>query len=334
METAADKATRIGRTAAVAAAMLSGGLLVALAAVPLAKPAEAAFPGENGLIAFASNRATGEGVDNPEGDFEIFTMNPDGTDLTQLTHNAAFDFDPDWSAGGEKMAFESDRDRFSNIFTMNADGTEQTNITNDPSINRSPAYAPDGERVAFESNRTAGEGVDNPERDGEIFVQSTDGTGLEQLTTNTALRDAAPDWSPDGKKIAFITTRDFGFEIYTMNADGSKQMNRSQDFGFEGDPSWSPDGGRIAYSTSRDGGTEVYRMRSDGSAQKRLTDNGVPTDSGPVFSPDGRQIAFQSNRDGNFEIYKMRTDGKGPVNLTNDPAGDFTPDWQPLEKRR
>jgi Tol biopolymer transport system component len=135
-------------------------------------------------------------------------------------------------------------------------------------------------------------------------------------------------------KIAFASDRDGGFEIYTMNADGSKQMNRSQDFGFEGDPSWSPDGGRIAYSTSRDGGTEVYRMRSDGSAQKRLTDNGVPTDSGPVFSPDGRQIAFQSNRDGNFEIYKMRTDGKGPVNLTNDPAGDFTPDWQPLEKRR
>src|ERR671916_3404922 len=109
--------------AAVGAAMVSAGLLLT-ALAGTAREAEATFPGNNGLIAFASNRATGEGVDNPEGDFEIFTMNPDGTDLTQLTHNAAFDFDPDWSAGGEKIAFESDRDRFSNIFTMNADGTE------------------------------------------------------------------------------------------------------------------------------------------------------------------------------------------------------------------
>ena len=46
-----------------------------------------------------------------------------------------------------------------------------------------------------------------------------------------------------------------------------------------------------------------------------------------------RKIAFHTNRDGDFEVYKMRADGTGPVNLTNDPAGDFTPDWQPLKKR-
>jgi hypothetical protein len=67
-------------------------LLVALATT-LANPAEATFPGGNGRIALASNRTAGEGVDNPEGDFEIFTMNQDGTGLTQLTQNAAFDFD-------------------------------------------------------------------------------------------------------------------------------------------------------------------------------------------------------------------------------------------------
>jgi len=85
-------------TTALAAAMTVAGLLLALAGT--AREAEATFPGSNGRIAFASDRTTGEGVNNPEGDFEIFTMNREGTGLEQLTENAALDFDPEWSPDG------------------------------------------------------------------------------------------------------------------------------------------------------------------------------------------------------------------------------------------
>jgi hypothetical protein len=68
-------------------------------------------------------------------------------------------------------------------------------------------------------------------------------------------------------------------------------------------------------------------------APHRLTVNEISRDAGPVFSLDGTKIALQTNRDGNAEIYEMRTDGTEPVNLTNDPAGDFTPDWQPVKGR-
>ena len=331
MNTVTRKVIQMSRTMAVGAAIVTAGLLLALAVTTPSGPAGATLPGENGKIAFASNRATGEGVNNPEGDFEIFTMNPDGTGLNQLTDNAAFDFDPEWSPDGQKIAFESDRDLFSDIFVMNSDGSGQTNVTNNRAFDRTPTFAPNGERIAFSSNLS--EGVENPTGDTEIFSAKLDGTDLYQLTNNTA-RDFHPDYAPDGRKFAFVSDRNFAPGIYTMAADGSKQkkINRGSGVAFAS-PGWSPSGSRITFTSDQEGGSDVYVMRANGARQQRLTVNGLPTDSGPVFSPDGGRIAFHTNRDGNFEIYEMRTDGTNPVNLTNDPAGDFTPDWQPIESR-
>jgi Tol biopolymer transport system component len=325
MNTVTRTAVQMGRTMAVGAAIVTAGLLLA----GTEREAKATFPAENGRIAFASDRISGEGVNNPEGDFEIFTMNQDGTGLTQLTENVAFDSNPEWSPDGGRIAFESDRDLFSDIFVMDSDGSRQTNVTNNRAFDRSATFAPDGERIVFDSNLSAG--VDNPTGDTEIFSVNLDGTDLAQLTNNTA-RDFHPDFAPDGRKIAFVSDRNFAPGIYTMSADGSKQKKSSRGSGVAfASPGWSPEGSRITFTSDQEGGHEVYVMRANGAGQQRLTVNGLPTDSGPVFSPDGGQIAFQTNRDGNFEIYGMRADGTNPVNLTNDPAGDFTPDWQPLQ---
>lgn len=326
MKTETGEMMQIGMATALASAMALVALFLAL--VGTAKEAEATFPGNNGKIAFSSNRTSGEGVNNPEGDFEIFTMNQSGTGLTQLTENAAFDSNPEWSPDGGQIAFESDRDLFSDIFIMNPDGSGQTNVTNNRAFDRSATFAPDGERIIFDSNLSAG--VDNPTGDTEIFSVNLGGTDLDQLTNNTA-RDFHPNFAPDGRKIAFVSDRDFSPGIYTMAADGSKQRksNRGPGVAFAS-PGWSPDGSRITFTSDQEGGYDIYVMRANGAGQQRLTVNGLPTDSGPVFSPDGGQIAFHTNRDGNFEIYEMRADGSEPVNLTSDPAGDFTPDWQPV----
>jgi Tol biopolymer transport system component len=111
-----------------------------------------------------------------------------------------------------------------------------------------------------------------------------------------------------------------------QNGTGLRQLTDNADFDF--DREWSPDGQKIAFQSDRGLFSEIFVMNADGTGQERLTVNGLPRDAGPVFSPDGRKLAFESDREGTFEIYKMRTDGARPVNLTNDPAGDFTPGWQ------
>ena len=101
--------TRSNRLKVLLAAASVAALTVLLSALfaPV-QPADAAFPGQNGKLVFGSYMSSGPGVDNPEGDSEIFTINPDGTGLVQLTHNSGWDYDPAWSPDGESIAFSSD----------------------------------------------------------------------------------------------------------------------------------------------------------------------------------------------------------------------------------
>jgi len=200
-------------------------------------------------------------------------------------------------------------------------------------------------KIAFISNRDG---------NWEIYVMNADGSELENLTNNPA-DDATPSWSPDGKKIAFVSVRDFLWdyepswspdgkkiafwsnrdgnrEIYVMNADGSEQRNLTNNPADDVDPSWSPDGKKIAFASRRDGKLnfdEIYVMNADGSEQKRLTNN-LGNDDAPSWSPDGKKIAFSSDKGGNREIYVMNADGSEQKRLTNNPGFDAYPSWSPF----
>jgi len=297
---------------------LAVSVLVALAVISPAgpPPAGAAFPGANGRIAFVSDR---------DGDTEVFTMNPDGSDLTNLTNNDIGDGGPAWSPDGARIAFSRTTDGIeSEIYVMNADGSGQTNLTNNPVHDSEPAWSPDGTKIAF---RTFLGG------NYEVVVMNSDGTGLTNLTNNPAF-DTAPAWSPDGTKIAFQTNREsLKNEIYVMNADGSNPTNLTQSAGGNDQPAWSPDGARIAFQSSLDGDEEVMVMNADGSGQVNRTNNSV-TDGAPQWSPDGTNIIFTTDRTGDSEVFVMNADGSGATNLTNNPTLDGGADWQPLSAKK
>jgi Tol biopolymer transport system component len=149
--------------------------------------------------------------------------------------------------------------------------------------------------------------------------------------------DGDPTWSPDGRKLAFESTRDGNSDIYVIGVDGSDETRLTTDRAFDADPAWSPDGTRIAFTSTRDGNKEIYGMNADGSNPRRLTNDGGAVanidadavDQDPAWSPDGRRIAFESNRDRNYEIYVVNADGSGLERLTNHPAQDALPAWSP-----
>jgi WD40 repeat protein len=129
-------------------------------------------------------------------------------------------------------------------------------------------------------------------------------------------------------RIAFFSDRDGNREIYVMNADGSEQINLTNNPAADEAPVWSPDGTRIAFLSDRNGNREIYVMKADGSEQTNLTNH--PSDHwGFAWSPDGTRIAFTSDRDGNYEIYVMGVEGSGVTRLTDSPAGDVLPTWSP-----
>jgi Tol biopolymer transport system component len=287
-----------------------------------AAPADAAFPGANGKIAFSSNS-------------EVYVMNPDGTGPVNVTNNPSFDANPAWSPDGMKLAFTSGRDGDAEIYVMAADGSGVTQLTNNATWDSGPAWSPDGTKIAFVTDRDG---------DFELYVMGADGSNPTRLT-NAAGTDSQPAWSPDGSQIAFASNRldprlEY-YRIYTMNADGTGALLRTT--GDDTSPSWSPDGGKIAYSRSQtcpvpeESRGDVLVMNRDGSGQTNVTNVGCGINkASPAWSPSGDRIAFTSGCtflhagcESRSDIYVMKSDGSEQTNLTNASA-NYEPDWQPI----
>ena len=316
-KTGTDRKTRSAVLVALALGMALATLVALMALAGTAREAQAAFPGNNGKIAFASKRTTGEGVDNPTGDSEIFKMNPDGTGLKQLTFNTASDTNPSFSADGSVVVFASNRDGNSEIYLMSPDGVTQLRVTDNTVPDDSPVVSLEGD-IAYQSLRDGNQ---------EIIVREA---GVERNLTNNSAEDYSPAFSPDGSKIAFESYRDGDGEIYVTDVDGTNLKKLTKNAVPDLYPDWSPDGQRIAFTSYRSSNYDISVMNaSDGTGRTRLTRNAT-SDFAPAWSPNGKKIAFTSRRNGNYDIYAVNAGTKVQKRLTTNPALDDAPSWQPI----
>jgi Tol biopolymer transport system component len=163
-------------------------------------------------------------------------------------------------------------------------------------------------------------------------VMNPDGTGLVRITDDPA-DDTHPTWSPDGLRIAFVSTRDGNKEIYVVGAEGGAATRLTTNAAEDFSPAWSlsvttP---RILFVSHRTGNDEVFVMNTDGTGQTNVTNNAADeNDPQWLFTPAGNLITYASNRDGDkFEIYRANADGTVPQRLTTNSANDTHPAWPP-----
>ena len=229
-----------------------------------------AWSPDGNRIAFLAERAN---------QTDLYVMDADGTSRRQLTATPAQEGAPAWSPDGTLIAFESDRDGNMEIYLMDASGQNVRRLTNHPATDQSPSWSPDGKQIVFISNRER-------RAESDVYVMAPDGRDLRRLTTagdnwapqfapsgqEIALQNGrglellplaggparkltddpqtgmSPTWSPDGKRLAFASTRNARLELFVMDATGAnQQLLLSMPGASVLDPRWSPDGARIAF---------------------------------------------------------------------------------------
>jgi TolB protein len=322
-----------------------GAVFVLIAVLVPMYAAQATAPGKNGRIAFRrylnANHTKGE----------IFTINPNGAGLRQVTDfPGGIGAEPDWSPNGRWIVYSvyphGDEGR-SRIFKIRPNGRDRTQLastcTGKCLANGYPAWSPSGRRIAFQ--RELGT---RRNRITALVVMRSDGTHAQQVTKQGAspnrrnrFADLAPAWAPNGKRLAFerLDQKTDHHAIFTVRLDGTGahritpwRLDASQ-------PDYSPNGDWILFRSNANSDTagNLWLVHPNGSRLHAVTHAapGAAKWLSGSFSPTGRRINAARTRvangmQENADVYVMHLDGSGLQDVTNSPdAWESASDWGP-----
>jgi Tol biopolymer transport system component/DNA-binding winged helix-turn-helix (wHTH) protein len=242
---------------------------------------------------------------------DIFIMPANGGGPRRLTFDhASIPSPPAWTRDGQSILFSSTRSSIPTLWRIPVSGGAPVQVPGVGVVTLRPSVSPRGHRLAYEQIM------------GSSSIWSIDLGKIEnrdssiQVTASKGF-NRAPEFSPDGKKIAFDSDRSGTMEIWTCGRDGSNlmQVTHLGGAGFPGPPRWSPDGQKIVFDAALGEHNAIFVMNSEGGLPRPLTHEA--SDSlDPSWSRDGKWIYFSSMRSGDWQIWKLPSEGGEAVQVT------------------
>jgi len=242
--------------------------------------------------------AFGQNVESQTGDahYELYTMQPDGTDVRQVTRLERLLIDPDWAPDGASVAVTLPNEAGLQlrvaageigIVNMEDGGLRVLPLPTD-GFARDPSWSPDGSQLLFllDTSSVLDDRFVEP-GDTEFWVvdvASGDGRQIFSVDAQYAVLSAA--WSPGSNDIAFVREDSGGSDIFVMNSAGTGLRQLTDHPAIDAEPAWSPDGEWIVFVSHRDFQAELYVMDADGESTTRLTEGDQETlHSSPDWGP-------------------------------------------------
>ncbi len=266
-------------------------------------------------ILFTSNR---------DGNWEIFSMNPDGSQQVRLTHHRAADLRPVWSPTGEQILFMSDRGGPRDLYLMDTDGQRVRPLFKIEKAYRSGGtWSPDGRRIAY-AQSDLGTDVTT------LYTAKTDGTLVKRVLQVNSVESGQPTWAPEGTEIAFVVAEEIHWasrQIRFIDLKTRKQQTLlPDDEPRMYQPAWSPDGTKIAFVWHRTAAQQqsIFIVNRDGSGLEQLVDVFA---NAPVWSPTGDELLYsQAVPKEGSQIFKIDLGTRSVTQLTRR-GNNFPKSW-------
>lgn len=244
---------------------------------------------------------------------DIYTIPVAGGEPTRITSDDAVIYGLAWTPDGTELVFSSDRGgRNSNLWRIPAAGGTPTLVAGIGENVHELSFARQGDRLAYAQSS----GDFNIYRL-ELTSQNGGrrGAGAPVSFIASTRIEQNPQFSPDGRRIAFMSNRSGSDEIWVCDAEGKNPTQLTNLGSHSAGASWSPDGRFIAFSSLANGNADIYVISADGGSPRRLTTD-PSAEFVPSWSRDGRWIYFASNRTGRSEVWKMPAAGGAAIQLT------------------
>lgn len=242
-------------------------------------------------LAFSSNRTGG---------FNLFMVTFDQAGESQLTQGKKDDRNPNWSADSKKILFCSKRTGNNDLYETSVDGASGfLQLTDREDIEVFPSFTPSGSGLLFA--RAPKKAVQFTKNMSVVLLDPRGSSG----NTRVLAEGEAPRYSPDGKKIVFVSDRTKNKDIWVMNPDGTQQTQLTTAPKDDTDPCFSPDGKKIVFASERTGQFDLWVMDADGTNQRQISSD--PADETQPFWSVGGYLYFTRDLgEGKSNIFRVK----------------------------